>query len=62
VVPNGAVVTFLIAVTDTSPQGIFYFNETPNRVDVPAVPEPNTFLLLAAGLAGAYIRFRNRTR
>ena len=62
VVPNGAVVTFLIAVTDTSPQGIFYFNQTPNRVDVPAVPEPSTFLLLAAGLAGGYIRFRNRTR
>jgi hypothetical protein len=60
VVPNGGVVTFLFAVTDNSPQGIIYFNETPNRVDVPGVPEASSLLLLAAGLVGGYTTFRNR--
>jgi|SRR5215510_11210842 len=56
---NGQVVTFSVAVTDNTPQSTFYFNQTPNKVDLP-VPEPCSVLLLAAGLAGGYIKFRNR--
>jgi PEP-CTERM motif len=56
---NGQAVTFLVAVTDNLPQSSFYWNQTPNKVDAP-LPEPSSLLLLAAGLAGGYIRFRNR--
>jgi hypothetical protein len=56
---NGQTVTFLVAVTDNTPQSTFYLNQTPNKVDLP-VPEPCSLLLLVAGLAGGYIRFRNR--
>ena len=48
-VAPGSSVTFIFAVTDNSPQSVFYLAQTPNRQDVP-VPEPASLALLGVGL------------
>jgi len=57
----GDTVTFNFAITDNRLNDPFWLLQTPNKVDSPAVPEPSTFLLLGAGLAGlGFLRRRNR--
>jgi len=59
----GESVTFHFAITDSSnDHHTFYLSETPNRV-VGAIPEPETYALMLAGLGlmGFITRRRNRT-
>jgi hypothetical protein len=46
----GESVTFNFVITDNSSNDPFYLVQTPNRVDVPAIPEPETYGMLLAGL------------
>jgi hypothetical protein len=59
VVNPGETVTFSFVITDNSPTSPIYLLQTPNREDVPRIPEPSTALLLGGGLTAVYA-FRRR--
>jgi len=46
----GESVTFRFVITDASANDPFFLLQTPNIVDRPAVPEPETYAMLLAGL------------
>jgi hypothetical protein len=56
----GESVTFNFVITDQSGNDPFFLLQTPNRVDTPAIPEPETYAMLLAGLGLLGLAARRR--